>query len=155
MHMRILSVLALTVLVGCLGCGHGDGKFLLEGTATWNGEPIADGDLELQPADGKGQIDGAEIKNGRFKLLTSAGPKKVSVFARKQVGMTEPTERIPNPEPIQHQFLPLKFNDRTEIEREVKSGEKLALEFTGEELPYGAVSPAEQARQAAQGGQAN
>jgi len=127
------------VLAGCftaalIGCGSSDGKLTVEGTATWNGQPIEDGYVEVSPASGPGQVDGADIVGGKFSLRTSEGEKRVSIVARRKIGETEPTERIPTPEPIYFQYLPKQFNDNTELTRTVTASEPaLSLDLTGEE----------------------
>ena len=62
---RGISLFWMLGLAICLpGCGRSDGKIDVRGLATWNGDPIANGYVELQPTDGKGQIVGAGIVNG-------------------------------------------------------------------------------------------
>ena len=141
----LLSIATLVVLF--VGCG-GDGRMEIQGVATWNGAPIEEGYVELAPTDGKGQVVGADIKDGAFVLRTVAGEKHVSVTARKKIGERPPTERIPHAEPIYCQFVPAQFNERSELRVTIAADDptlKLALE--GEEAP---PEPAgEQARAAA------
>ena len=117
-----------------LGCG-GDGKTEYKGTATWNGTPIPDGSVEFTPIDGKGQIAGGKIVDGAFTVRTVPGAKKVSVRANRKIGETKPTERIPNPEPIYHQYIPENYNARTDYTVTINDGEDIKLELTGEEIP--------------------
>ena len=135
--MRSQRLLIWTIACGLaaalLGCGS-DGKLAIEGTATWNGQPIEDGYIEVSPASGPGQVDGADIVDGKFTLRTTDGEKRISVVARRQIGETPPTERIPHPEPIYLQFLPKQFNDNTQLTHTVKASDPtLALDLKGKE----------------------
>ena len=130
MNLAIASGLSAVLL----GCGAGDGKLAVEGTATWNGQPIENGYVEVSPASGPGQVDGADIVDGKFSLRTTAGEKRVSVVAQRKIGETAPTERIPTPEPIYFQFLPKQFNENTTLTSTVDPGDPaLVLDLTGEE----------------------
>lgn len=141
----LLSIAAIVVLLA--GCG-GDGKTEIQGVATWNGVPIEEGYVELSPTDGKGQVVGADIKQGAFVLRTVAGEKHVSVTAKKKIGERPPTERIPHAEPIFCQFLPAKYNETSELHVTIAADDPtLSLELTGEEAP--AQTAGEQARAAA------
>jgi len=132
---RLFLLAPILCCVFGFGCGADDGKSEFQGTATWNGEPIEHGNVEFHPLDNEGaQIDGAEIKNGAFTIRTTAGKKRVKVTAKKQVGMTEPTDRIPDPEPIYHQYIPPEFNKNTNLETTVGEGD-VSLELTGKEVP--------------------
>ena len=118
-----------------LGCGNpGDGKTVVQGTATWNGHPIERGYVEVSPTSGPGQVDGADIVDGKFSLRTTTGEKRVSVVAQRKIGETPPSERIPHPEPIYFQFLPQQFNDNTTLNLTIEaSNPTVTLDLTGEE----------------------
>lgn len=150
--LRMFSVsLCALLLAGSLGCG-GDGKSEVQGVATWNGQPIEQGYVELAPVDGAGQFASAEIKDGKFTLRTIPGMRQVKVTAEKKIGETAPTERIPMPEPIMFQYLPAKYNSQSEWQIDIKAGENLKLEMTGEELTPHKLSPSDVQRKARQGG---
>jgi len=152
---RGISLIWMLGLATCLsGCGRSEGKIEVRGTATWNGEPIADGYVELQPTDGQGQIAGAEIVGGKFTVVAFPGAGRVSVMAHRQIGLTDPTERMPTPEPILSQFLPAQFNSNSTLTYTIQASDPtLALELKGEELsPSTEPTAEEQARRARQGG---
>lgn len=145
------SVAAAFVALALVGCG-GDGKTEYQGVATWNGVPIEEGYVELSPTDGQGQVVGADIKGGAFVLRTVPGEKQVSVVAQKKIGERPPTERIPHPEPIYQQFLPAKYNERSELRVTISADDPtVRLDLTGEEAPT-APANEQQARAAAAGG---
>lgn len=107
--------------------------------------------MELNPIGGGGQIDGAEIKDGKFTVRTNEGEKLVKVTAKRKIGETPATDRMPA-EAIYHQYIPEKFNQASELKKTVSGGELLELALEGEELKPGAESASEAARRKAQGG---
>lgn len=148
---RLLAVSGL-LLVLLAGCG-GDGKVPIQGTATWNGEPIEIGYVEFQPTDNTGQFASAEIRGGKFTLRTSPGPRRVKVTAQRKIGEIPPSERIPMAEPIMHQYIPPQFNSDSDTEIDISADNPvLALDLEGEEIAPSGSSPDEQRRKAQQGG---
>jgi hypothetical protein len=146
-----LGLIGIVLTSACVGCG-GDGRVAVDGTASWNGQPIENGFVELFPTDGAGQVDGADVIDGKFSLRTHPGEKRVRVIAQKKVGETVPTERIPKPEPIYVQFIPKEFNDQSELKVNVDSADpKMELALQGPE-PSAALSAGDMQRKAAQGG---
>ncbi|MEW4452714.1 hypothetical protein AB1L30_08565 [Bremerella sp. JC817] len=138
--LRSLSLAALLLAVGLVGC-NGDGKVAIQGTATWNGEPIEKGYIELQPI-GEGHFASAEISNGKFTVQTSPGKRLVKVTAEKVIGQTEPTERIPESKPILFQFVPPKYNSESKYEVDIAANSpSLDIKLDGEELkPQNGIS---------------
>ena len=130
---RSLMCSALLVLVALAGC-NGDGKMSVDGTASWNGQPIQKGYIELQPV-GEGHFASAEIIDGKFTLQTTPGKRLVKVTAEKKIGETPPTERIPEAKPIMFQFVPAKFNSESTLEMEISaSNPSLDVALEGDEL---------------------
>lgn len=129
-------LLTLTALALALaGCESPDGKSEFKGTATWNGEPIAEGYVELHSV-GAGQVDGAEIVGGNFTIRTTEGEKRALVIAKRKVGETPATERIPHPEPIYHQYLPKEFNDKSTLKVTLTAADPtLKLDLRGKDRP--------------------
>ncbi|MBA2116424.1 hypothetical protein [Bremerella alba] len=131
---RSLICLALLFFAAlAAGCNE-DGKISVDGTASWNGQPIEKGYIELQPI-GEGHFASAEIVDGRFTLQTTPGKRLVKVIAKKKVGETPPSDRIPEAQPIMFQFVPPKFNSESTLEMEISASQpSLAVELEGEEL---------------------
>lgn len=130
---RSLMCSALLVIVALVGC-NGDGKTAVDGTATWNGQPIQSGYIELQPV-GEGHFASAEIVDGKFTLRTTPGKRLVKITAEKKIGETPPTDRIPEAKPIMFQFVPPKFNSESSLEMEIsESNPNLDVALEGDEL---------------------
>lgn len=149
---RSLMCSALLVLVALVGC-NGDGKMTVDGTATWNGQPIQKGYIELQPV-GEGHFASAEIVDGKFKLQTTPGKRLVKVTAEKKIGETPPSDRIPEAQPIMFQFVPPKFNSESTLEMDITaSNPTLDVTLEGDELqPRSGLTADEKRRMTLQSG---
>lgn len=146
--LRLLLLgIACAILIGC---SH-DGKTEIDGTVTWNGQPISNGYVELIPL-GKGQIDGGDIVDGKFSLRTHEGEKRVTVIAQREIGKTQPTQREPNPRPILFQYIPPEFKEKSQLKVTVSSSlPELTIDLKGKERSS-RPSPDDMARIKAHGG---
>ncbi len=61
-------LLSLLWVVCALLAGCGDKMARVEGTVTFNGEPVSRGQISLEPTDGKGSIYGANLEDGKFVI---------------------------------------------------------------------------------------
>lgn len=120
--MRSLGWLVLVLVVaGSLGCGpSGPQRYPVSGTVTWNGQPLAEGDILFVPVDGATVPDPGKIKDGKFSFEAQAGQKKVEIRATREAGPVDPVMGAPP----RVQFVPAKYNDATELTAEVKPQEK-------------------------------
>jgi hypothetical protein len=103
--MAAVLVAAVSVTVGC-GKKDPFTRQPLEGTITWEGEPIAFGAIALEPAEGQPAGANASISDGKFSMPRETGPcpgkYKVWIRAFENVG-TDPSTRETK------QILPRKF----------------------------------------------
>ena len=82
----------LGVLVAALlafsGCG--DGKVVVRGVVNVDGQPIEEGSISLEPADGQGPTTGGMIKEGKYELTGNAavspGDKIVRIVGLRKTG---------------------------------------------------------------------
>ncbi len=131
--MVALGALALGMLI-LGGCNSGPPEF--KGTVTWNGAPIEDGYIEFAPTDGNGQLTGTDIIDGKYLLRMVPGSKKVSIRAKRQVGMKPANERMPA-EAIMHQYIPAEFNSATTLKKVFDSAEsEVNIDIEGQEIEY-------------------
>jgi hypothetical protein len=101
------------------GCGSaGPSTCEVTGTVTWNGAPLADGDILFEPADGKGVPGAGKIAGGQFRLRTTPGKKKVQIHATRDTGKIDPVMQSPVREP----FIPERYNARTTLTRDITAG---------------------------------
>src|SRR5688572_28866956 len=82
-----ISLLAAALLVAAFAalgaCNSGPKYYPVSGTVTFNGEPVADGNITFAPEDtGIAPVQGA-IKDGRYELKAAEGKNKVQVTASK------------------------------------------------------------------------
>lgn len=53
----------------------------VEGTATFNGQPIASGAISFRAADGRGPSFGAEIVDGKYQVEKVTGGEKIAILS--------------------------------------------------------------------------
>lgn len=122
------------------GCGQsGPEKIEVFGKVTFNGQPIADGDIAFHPEAGtSGPLSSGPIKDGAYRLSDNwalvPGTYRVVVNAYRPSADTskliEPGGQLDRPPetpgiPRRDQILPEKFNEKSTIEKlVVASGQK-------------------------------
>lgn len=82
--MKRSNYLVLGPALICAGlflcsCSAKEKKIIVTGSVTWKGEIPDHGDIILHPEDGLSMPDPGKIVNGRFKVETTAGKKRVQV----------------------------------------------------------------------------
>jgi hypothetical protein len=83
--LRGIAIGVLAIVPLAVGCG--DGKALVSGKVTFNGEPIARGAITLVPTDGKGQTVGSAIESGAYRIQgVLPGEKTVQIIAVYSLG---------------------------------------------------------------------
>jgi hypothetical protein len=117
-----MVALAFATLVAT-GCGTK--RPVVEGLVTLDGVPIAAGAIRLVPADGKGPTAGTGVMAGRYRVETTAGPKKVWVtFAQKDGTKVLDPEEMGSGRMIDRyvETVPDRYNTKTELEITIKPG---------------------------------
>ena len=115
----LLTVAALTT--GCSKGGPPMGE--VSGTITVDGTPAKIGSSSFFPVDRKSATAGAAIKEGKYTAKVPVGKVKVEIRVSKIVGKKKLYDTPNSPvQPIMKEVLPPKYNDRTELELDVKSG---------------------------------
>lgn len=134
-HRQTLVIfLALLLTSTFLGCG-GTQRQNIEGTVTFDGEPVEAGSIKLIPIkETKGPSGGALIENGRFSIPKGkgvfAGTFRVEILATKETGRQQKDvmgeiikERV--------QYIPLKYNNESTLTQEINDGaNKLTFDLT-------------------------
>lgn len=79
---------AIAVAAICPGCGRE--RLTIQGEVTFNGKPVEEGTISLEPADGKGPTTGGKIAAGQYLLAGVAAPlpgkKIVRISAVRKTG---------------------------------------------------------------------
>ncbi len=123
---------ALVALVSifCMGCGS-SGRLSVDGSASFDGEPIEYGHVQFVPVEGtQGPTGGSEIRDGSYKIDESRGLVKgtyrVEVQAWKRDGKL--TEDLVTGEMTQggdlKAFLPEEFNEQSKLTVTIEAGQQ-------------------------------
>jgi hypothetical protein len=118
----IVCALALFTLAGC-----GSGKVSVEGSVTFDGEPVGGGSIALTPETGAGVSGGAQIVKGKFEIGSDKnlppGKYKVEIIWNKKTGKTLPNASDPGTTLEEtKQVIPARYNSKTELSADLKPG---------------------------------
>lgn len=112
------------LVVGC----SGSGPQTVDGQVSFQGAPVATGDIVFVGADGREKYV-AKIAEGSYTVSLPQGSYKVEITAVRPVpGKTEMGmhgEAIP----VTEQYLPPRFNDSTSLSLEVAAGQSPDADF--------------------------
>lgn len=116
--LKVLCCLALLILAGC-----GDGRRAIDGTVTFDGQPLAKGTIEFERTEGGLVREGDIVQNGRFKVTLPDGKYKIKVNAQKAVGKIKETNMgQTNEVDVFEELIPDRYNNKTELTLEVNPG---------------------------------
>ncbi|MDZ7618637.1 MAG: hypothetical protein U1E05_16665 [Patescibacteria group bacterium] len=109
-------LLGLAVAAGC----SGGGPTSISGEVTLDGKPLEQGVIRMVAVDGKTPSAEAVIHEGRYRLQTVPGPKRIEVQGFRVVGRAHRNDDPSAPlEEITEPIVPAKFNTRSELLQEV------------------------------------
>lgn len=112
------------LVLPCIGCG-GSSLCHVSGTATYDGTPIAEGSISLEPADGHGPTSGGNIRDGRYEASgVVPGKKTVRIVGFRKTGKKLQRARTgpqtPNTTVEQVEaFIPEIYNSRSTLSCDV------------------------------------
>ncbi len=142
----LVGAIAVIVSIGCGGAGTGTAS--LSGSVTLDGEPLAEGTIQLRPTGGAAGVGGtSDITNGSYSIPVGSGldpgahsvvimamrpatPEEMAKQAQ-DINMDEPEageeeeEDAVTPEPPSPmtQYLPAKYNSQTTLTADIVAGE--------------------------------
>ena len=122
------------VLLSLTGCGDSSDRQSLEGTVTFNGVPLAEGQITFVPQRGtKGPTAGDKITEGHFSISpkggTFAGTFRVEIVATRKTGKKAKDYRTGEMIDNIEQFLPARYNRQSELTAEVTESGPNQFEF--------------------------
>jgi hypothetical protein len=121
----IRFVILAAALAFLAGCDPGPKTYRVTGTVSWQGNPVADGTINLIAEDGMSTPASAKIADGKFELVTTAGMKKVEVFNRRNKGY-DPVMK----QDIMTNDIPTEYNgSETKLRFEVKPDAENVLDL--------------------------
>lgn len=116
----------LTVLLA--GCANAPRQYDVSGAVTFQGRPVADGQIVFEdeaPAQGKWP---APIQNGRYQLKATAGSKLVRISASEATGkMLEGGMGAQIPE--RRELIPPQFNTQSQEKRTIEPKQPQTIDF--------------------------
>jgi hypothetical protein len=125
--------LLVMIVVPCLaavGCGAA-GPAKVSGMVSLDGEPIEEGRIAFAPQDGQGTTAEAVITKGAYAAEVPAGKKIVKIVGMRVVEERPAYAGDPNSPMIKvtKNYVPAKFNDQSELTRDVTSSTKMDFEL--------------------------
>jgi hypothetical protein len=131
LSFRRVTIPLAAVAIFVAGCRHdGPERVPVSGTVTYRGEPVKLGRIRFLPKPGtEAPISGAEIHDGKYDVLKGGipvGNHRVEIVAHRgpeqQGGAPAQPMGGPNMTPAMDQYLPEKYNAKTELEISIPSG---------------------------------
>jgi hypothetical protein len=102
----------LLCLIATVGCGQqGPATYPVEGTVTFDGEPITEGDILFIPDDSTLAPEGGMIKAGRYHMRAKAGVNRVEIRA---LDIRPDTEWVMG-SPVADQMIPAQYNNTSQL----------------------------------------
>ncbi len=113
----MLLALATLLLTGCTS-----DRVPVEGTVTFDGQPVEKGTIAFEPADGKGPATGGQVIDGRYSLSGEASPtpgeKIVRISATRKTGRMVPAVPEPGTDQMIEEikpYIPANYNHQTTL----------------------------------------
>src|SRR5207248_8852791 len=101
------------------GCGDSGPKmYPVSGTVTFDDQPIPEGDIVFLPEEKQFGPDAGKIKDGKYAFRAKGGKKKVQIQASRLI----PGKKGPMGEPAREDYIPPRYNTKTELTADVGSG---------------------------------
>ena len=124
MSHRSSIIGSLSILLVCGGCG--DNRLPVMGRVTFNRQPVPEGVISFEPADGQGSTTGGRIVEGKYQLVGTAaslpGKKIVRISAGRKTGRKIPAGSLSSAgtmvDEIQR-YIPPAYNTRSTLTCEV------------------------------------
>ena len=125
--------LAMAMFLACLaaGCGSGGSACSVSGEVTFEGQPVADGNIRFNPVGGTpGPGASAKIKDGKYQISMDqgmlAGKHVVLISATRGTGRMIKVEENLGSGPAEQeeivQYIPDRYNRKMELTYEAKPG---------------------------------
>lgn len=109
-----------------LGCGNSQ-LATVEGTVTFDNQPVEQGSIIFEPADGVGPTAGGDIVNGRYRLAgeqgVAPGQKIVRIIGMRKTGQQVETDPGGPLVDDVEMFIPAEYNQSSSLQVEVPPGQ--------------------------------
>lgn len=123
--VRLVPIGVALVLI--VGCGSDKPIGTVKGRVSFDGQPLAKGQIRFVPADGKTAPVETEVADGAFTATLPEGDMRVEVRAPKVVGKIKMYESPNSPvvDKVEEAVAP-RFNVTSELKLTVRKGEQEA-----------------------------
>jgi hypothetical protein len=125
MHIQFPARIGPTLLLPIFlvaGCSD-QSNAVVTGMVRVDGVPVEKGAITFIPKDGQSATSGGEIVDGKYSVHVPVGKMKVSISMPKQDKKKKLYPTADSPEMWTYiEGLPARYNDKTELELDVKSG---------------------------------
>lgn len=120
-NLKFVCALLAPLVLSSLGCGSDAGpeSITVSGKVTFDGVPIAEGDIVFRDAEGIVRGCGGKITNGEYSFEASPGSKTVEITAMREVPGKMDTSNPGESVPLMEMYIPAKYNTETTETAEV------------------------------------
>ncbi len=128
----VCALLAPVVLSLSVGCGSEEGpeSITVTGQVTFDGTPVANGEIIFRAATVDVRSCGGTITNGQYSFDASPGSKTVEITAMREVpGEMDTTSNPGESVPLTEMYIPEKYNSETNLTAEVTDAEGQTIDF--------------------------
>src|SRR5262249_2024671 len=113
--IRSATIVGLILACQVTGCQRATEQVEVTGTVTWNGKPLPNGMIVLQPTEAGQAPAGGKIEDGRFVLHTKPGKWRGQVEAVGSTAQRDPQTGAP----IGEMYIPARYNRETKLEANI------------------------------------
>ncbi len=107
------------LVVAAAGCGKPAAtKLDVSGTVKYDGQDVAEGYITFVPGDKSVGPEAGPIKDGKYTAKVVSGKNTVKIQATRTV----PGKKGPMGEDFVEQYIPEKYNDKTELDADIAVG---------------------------------
>jgi hypothetical protein len=116
---RAFAIASVVVAATVAGCGSGDGLVPVQGSVSFEGEPISEGRIQFRMQNEGRRVYAGRIVDGTYEVRTEPGEAMVEIRASRLTG--EMDESNPDdPQPKGEMYIPSKYNSRTELTADIQ-----------------------------------
>lgn len=112
------------------GCGpQGPKTYTVSGTVTFDGQPVAEGEIAFRDAAGQERGYGGKITAGKYSFESTPGSKTVEITAMREIPGKMVEDNPGEKTPAMEMYIPAKYNSETTLTAEVSDSGENVLNF--------------------------
>ncbi len=121
-----IQLLTFAVAVSLLGCGDsGPPSRKISGTVTFDGAPVADGQITMRDSDPQMPANSARIENGKYSMDATLGEKTVHIVAYRD---TDEDDGLGGK--VREQYIPERYNEKSELKVTISNDGAASHDFS-------------------------